>query len=253
LNVGVVTDDGIDIVGDARTHFEWASVTKLCTALAVHVAAEERSISLDDAAGPPGATVRHLLAHASGIDFDSDTVLAPPVTRRIYSNTGYELLAAHVARATGIAFADYLREAVLDPLALQSTELRGSPAAGLVGPLSDLVLVARELRTPTLVQPTYRAVAFPGLAGVLPGFGRQDPNDWGLGPEIRGSKSPHWTGTRNSPSTFGHFGASGSFLWVDPVAGIACASLSDRPFGEWAVSGWPRLADEVLERGRPPR
>jgi CubicO group peptidase (beta-lactamase class C family) len=251
LNVGVVTDDGTEVAGDADTALPWASVTKLCTALAVHVSVEEGSVSLDDPAGP--ATVRHLLAHASGIDFDSDAILAPPGTRRIYSNSGYELLAAHVARATGIPFGDYLREAVLDPLGCRDTALHGSPASGLVGPLRDLVLVARELRSPTLAQPVYRAVAFPGLAGVLPGFGRQDPNDWGLGPELRGSKSPHWTGTRNSPSTFGHFGASGSFLWVDPVAEIACASLSERAFGDWAVTAWPRLADEVLERGRPPR
>ena len=57
---------------------------------------------------------------------------------------------------------------------------------------------------------------FPGLVGVLPGFGRMDPNDWGLGFELRDAKSPHWTGARNSPRTFGHFGGSGTFLWVDP-------------------------------------
>ena len=64
------------------------------------------------------------------------------------------------------------------------------------------------------------SVAFPGLRGVLPGVGRFDPLDWGLGFEVRGSKSPHWTGTRNSPATFGHFGGTGTFLWVDPAAGL---------------------------------
>jgi CubicO group peptidase (beta-lactamase class C family) len=96
-----------------------------------------------------------------------------------------------------------------------------------------------------------RTVAFAGLAGVLPGFGRQDPNDWAVGPEIRGTKSPHWTGHDNSPRTFGHFGGAGGFLWVDPDAGIACASLSDREFGPWAAEAWPQLADRVLaEHGR---
>jgi CubicO group peptidase (beta-lactamase class C family) len=48
-----------------------------------------------------------------------------------------------------------------------------------------------------------------------------DPNDWGLGFELRDTKEPHWTGTRNSPRTYGHFGGSGSFLWLDPEPGDA--------------------------------
>ena len=95
------------------------------------------------------------------------------------------------------------------------------------------------------------AVAFPGLRGVLPGFGLPDPCDWGLGFELRDRKSPHWTGARNSPATFGHFGRSGTFLWVDPVAGLALACLTDRPFGAWAGEAWPALSDAVLA-ARPP-
>jgi CubicO group peptidase (beta-lactamase class C family) len=81
----------------------------------------------------------------------------------------------------------------------------------------------------------------------VPGFGRQTPNDWGLGLELRDAKRPHWTGTRNSPRTYGHFGRSGTFLWVDPVANIALACLSDREFGDWAKEAWPRLSDAVVE------
>jgi CubicO group peptidase (beta-lactamase class C family) len=88
---------------------------------------------------------------------------------------------------------------------------------------------------------------------VLPGFGRQNPNDWGLGCEIRDHKRPHWTAAGNSPRTFGHFGQSGSFLWVDPDAGIGCASLADRPFGEWASGLWPRLSERVLAAYAPGR
>ena len=90
------------------------------------------------------------------------------------------------------------------------------------------------------------AVAFPGLVGVLPGFGRMEPNDWGLGFELRDAKEPHWTGTRNSPRTFGHFGRTGTFLWVDPDAGLALACLTDLTFGEWARETWPRVSDAVL-------
>ena len=249
-SVGVVSDEGVHVEGDPTVPLPWASLTKPCTALAVLIAVEEGSISLDDEAGPEGSTVRHLLAHASGYDFDTRHVIAPPATRRIYSNTGYEVVAEVLTASTGVAFDEYLREAVLDPLGMRSTVLAGTAAAGLVGPLDDLLLVARELRTPTLVAPRtaelMRSVAFPGLGGVLPGFGRQDPNDWALGPELRDHKSPHWTGDRNSPRTFGHFGGAGGFLWIDPDAGVACASLSDREFGPWAAAEWPRLSDRLL-------
>jgi CubicO group peptidase (beta-lactamase class C family) len=110
--------------------------------------------------------------------------------------------------------------------------------------------LAVELASPSLVNEDLLAeatqVAFPGLMGVLPGFGRQANCDWGLGFEIRDSKAPHWTGSRNSPLTFGHFGRSGSFLWVDPEAGLACVGLADRDFDEWAKQAWPRLADDLL-------
>lgn len=89
-------------------------------------------------------------------------------------------------------------------------------------------------------------VQFPGVNGVLPGFGVQRPNDWGLGFEIRDGKSPHWTGSANSPATFGHFGQSGTFLWVDPVADLALVALTDRDFGDWTYALWPAISDGVL-------
>ncbi|HEY2428919.1 MAG TPA: serine hydrolase domain-containing protein, partial [Acidimicrobiales bacterium] len=207
-------------------------------------------LDLDTPAGPPAATVRHLLAHASGLDFDTAEVRAAPGRRRIYSNTGYEVLAAAVARAVGRPFEVWLDERVLAPLGMTATVMDGSPAAGLVGPLADLVGLAEELQRPWLVSTAaaeaMRSVAFPHLAGVLPGLGYHPLNDWGLGPEIRSHKSPHWTGTTNSPATYGHFGAAGGFLWVDPVAGVACACLTGTPFGPWAREAWPALADAVL-------
>jgi CubicO group peptidase (beta-lactamase class C family) len=155
-----------------------------------------------------------------------------------------------VAERAEMEFEEYLRAAVLDPLGLGATRLEGSPAAGLRGSLDDLLAFARELLDPRLVAPETLAeatsVAFPGLAGVIPELGRFEPNDWGLGFELRNSKAPHWTGTRNSERTFGHFGGSGSFLWVDPEVGAACASLSDLDFGDWAKEAWPRLSDAVL-------
>ena len=240
----------LDVRGDTTLRSGWASVTKLVTALGVLVAVEEEAIHLDEPAGPPGSTVRHLLAHASGLDFEEDRVHCPPGRRRIYSNRGFEVLGALVGERTAMPFATYLDEAVLSPLGMAHSRLEGTAAAGVAGPLDDLVRLAREFLDATVVSPsTLRAattVAFPGLTGVLPGFGRQDPLDWGLGFEVRGAKSPHWTGGANSPATFGHFGQSGSFLWVDPEAGMACAVLSGRDFGPWAKEAWPALSDAVL-------
>jgi CubicO group peptidase (beta-lactamase class C family) len=229
----------------------WASVTKLVTALAALVALEEGTVSLEQPAGPSGSTLRHLLSHASGLAPDSDAVLAAPGRRRIYSNRGIELSAACVEEGAGIPFADYARSGVLEPLSLTGTTLAGSPASGGRGPLVDLLALGRELLAPTLVSPgtldEATTVAFPNLDGVLPGFGRQSPNDWGLGFELRDGKHPHWTGNRNSAATFGHFGLSGAFLWVDPRAGIACACVADADFGPWAAEAWPTLSDAVLD------
>ncbi|KAA2258142.1 beta-lactamase family protein [Solihabitans fulvus] len=250
--VAVVAADGriLGRHGDQDRRFPLASVTKPLTAYAVLVAVEEGAVELDQPAGPDGSTLRHLLAHASGLAFDQRAVQAAPGTRRIYSNTGFEVLAEFVRDATGIPFDRYLAEAVFEPLGMASSTLPGSPAAGGESTCADLARFAAELQAPKLVSAELlgeaTTVAFPGLNGVLPGYGSQRPNDWGLGFELRDHKSPHWTGALNSPSTFGHFGQSGTFLWVDPAAGVACVALADRPFGEWAIAAWPPFSDAVL-------
>jgi CubicO group peptidase (beta-lactamase class C family) len=247
---GVVGREGtVARYGEDAYRFRWASVTKPATALAALVALEEGIVDLDEAAGPPGATVRHLLAHASGLPLNGGPPIAPPGRRRIYSNQGFEVLAELVGERAETPFGDYLRAAVLEPLGTAAT-LEGSPAWGLVGSLDEALSLAFELLVPTLVAAETLAeatdVVFPGLAGVLPGFGRYEPNDWGLGFELRDGKRPHWTGERNSARTFGHFGAAGTFLWVDPEPGVACVCLTDREFGDWAKHAWPHLSDAVL-------
>ncbi|HJS70120.1 MAG TPA: serine hydrolase, partial [Gaiellaceae bacterium] len=87
---------------------------------------------------------------------------------------------------------------------------------------------------------------FPGLAGVLPDWGRFEPLDWGLGVQLATSP-PTWMGARVSRRAFGHFGGSGTFLWVDPELGLACGALADRDFGDWAKTAWPALSDAVVE------
>jgi CubicO group peptidase (beta-lactamase class C family) len=237
--------------GDIDRAFRWASITKLATALAVLSAVDEELIDLDEAAGPPDSTVRHLLAHASGLPFEGGSQIAAPGTRRIYSNAGFDALGDLLARRSDQAFDTVLTERVLAPLGMAGTRLEGRPSEGLHGPLGDLAAIARESLRPTIVSHgslnLATSIAFPGLKGLLPGVGTFDPLDWGLGFEIRDGKDPHWTGTRNSPRTFGHFGAAGTFLWVDPALDRALICLTDREFGTWALEAWPALSDIVIE------
>jgi CubicO group peptidase (beta-lactamase class C family) len=227
--------------------------------------------------GPPGVPPLEL------------ELAAQPATRRIYSNEGYVLLGALLDAATGMSYRDYVREAVFEPLGMDARlglderdaartatvrepglyrpgvalfnsrrwRERASPAGGAFATLAAYAEVVRLLLargTPLLHEDTWqelRSVQFPGLAGGVESFMTWERADWGLGPELRDAKTPHWTGMRNSPATFGHFGLSGTFLWVDPEAGIALACLTDLEFGDWAKEAWPRLSDDVLaEAGR---
>jgi CubicO group peptidase (beta-lactamase class C family) len=250
--VAVVGADGavLATAGPMAREFRLASVTKLLTAYATLIAVEEGAVEWDQPAGPPGSTVRHLVAHTSGLAFDEHKAMAQPGKRRLYSNAGFEVLADTVHEASGIPFAEYLTEAVLEPLGMTSSRLAGTAGAGAVSTCDDLARFAAELQAPTLVSPTTldeaTTVAFPGLAGVLPGYGYQKENDWGLGFELRDHKSPHWTGKQSSPRTFGHFGQSGTFLWVDPQVRVAAVALTDRDFGQWAIDAWPAFTDAVL-------
>ena len=251
----VVTDGASTLLeaGDVLGVLPFASVTKLIVAWSALVAVDRGLTSLDAPAGPPGATVRHLLSHASGVAFDSDTVLAPPGTRRIYSNRGFEILGAHLQDVTATPLEQWVEVTVLEPLGMASVMVPASPAWSGTGSAADLALLARELAAPTLVSAVLahqaRRPVWPRLDGVLPGYGRQSPNEFGLGAEVRGHKSPHWTGRRSSPETFGHFGQAGSFLWVDPVAGRQAVFLGERPFGRVHREVWPVLNDQVLALG----
>jgi CubicO group peptidase (beta-lactamase class C family) len=185
--------------GDTSTVFRLASVTKPLTAYTALIAIEEGVVELDTPAGPEGSTIRHLLAHTSGLAFDEHKAMAAPGNRRLYSNAGFEQLADALTEHSGIPFADYQAEALFEPLGMTSTRLTGSPASGAESTVDDLAAFAAELQVPKLTAPETVAeatsVVFPGLSGVLPGFGHQKPNDWGLGFEIRDHKSPHWTGS----------------------------------------------------------
>ena len=247
---GIVDRDGqASTYGDATRTVRLASVSKPVAALATLVAAEEGVVDLDEPAGPPGSTVRHLLAHTSGLPFEGTVPIAQPGRRRIYSNEAFRVLADHLAGRAEMPFSEYVRAAVCSPLGI-GLDPTGDPGSGMQGSLEDVLAVGRELLAPRLVADETRdemvSVQFPGLPGVLPDYGRFDPLDWGLGVQLN-TRPASWMGTRTSPRAYGHFGGSGTFLWVDPDAGVVCAALTTREFGEWAKAAWPRLSDAVLE------
>jgi CubicO group peptidase (beta-lactamase class C family) len=243
----------VDTVGDLDRSFRLASIAKPITAWACLVAVEEGTVALDTPIGQAGCTMEHLLSHAGGYGFDGPDPVSRPERTRVYSNTGIELAAEAVAEASGLPFERYLDEAVLVPLGMSATELRGSPAHALWSTASDLVAFLGEVRCPTVITNGTRDDAirphFPMLGGIVPGVGRFERSPWGLGFEIRGDKSPHWTGATNSPATFGHFGGAGTMTWTDPAVDVAVVALTDRPFDEWAPTAlrrWPELSDAVI-------
>lgn len=235
-------DELLGACGDRARVSCIASISKVIAALAVLVAVEEGTVDLETEIGPTHTSVRRHLAHATG-------------NRRVYDNANTEIVAAHLAERAGMPFDQYQRDAVLVPLGMTATELRGSPAADVWSSVDDLTLLARELLRPWLIDPATlaeaTAVQFPEMRGVVPGFGSHDPNPWGLGVEIRGHKDPHWTGPRHPPSTFGHFGATGTYLWVDPTVGLAAVAVSGTDFGEWAVQAWPATNAALLDTYGP--
>lgn len=246
--------------GPIDRSFRLASISKTITAWAVLIAVEEGIIGLDTVVAPDvnGASLRHLLAHAGGYGFDGPDPVAPIEQKRIYSNTGIEVAADAVARASDMAFGEYLRLGVLDPLAMSATELRGSPAHAMWSTVEDVAAFMSEVMAPTLVSAGMGAAAvrphFASLGGIVPGVGRFETCPWGMGFEVRGDKSPHWTGNHNSTATFGHYGGAGTLMWIDPdcVPGhsVGLVALTDRPFTEWSVQAlrvWPELSDAVVD------
>ena len=72
--------------------------------------------------------------------------MSPPERRRIYSNTGIEMVADAVAAAAGMPFADYVGEAVFVPLGMDSCELRGLGGACRHGrPSGDVIALPRRV------------------------------------------------------------------------------------------------------------
>jgi CubicO group peptidase (beta-lactamase class C family) len=67
----------------------------------------------------------------------------------------------------------------------------------------------------------------------------------------QGGEPSDYMGREPHPSTFGHYGASGSVAWADPEADLAVVLLTNRAWQSW----WPvqegrvaRLANTIVSR-----
>ena len=144
-----------------NTVFQLASVSKPITAIAVMRLVEAGRLSLDDTAlewlpGLPASwsaiTVRHLLAHRSGVpDYIANVPVAQiprldgltnagllqrfaqdarldfvPGSAPAYSSSNYVLLAEIIARSARQPYADHLRTTIFEPLGMRSTFVAGA-------------------------------------------------------------------------------------------------------------------------------
>ena len=209
---------------------------------------EEGALDLDEPqARPAQASATCLPTHPIAVR--GRAPIAPPGRRRIYSNRGFQVLGEHLAARAEMAFADYVRAAVCEPLEL-SLDPSGHPGAGMRASLDDVLALGasslhRRSSRPRLT-PRWSASSSRGSTACFPTSAASPRSTGGSASSSRARRTPRWSGTLTSPQTFGHFGGSGTFLWVDPVAGVACAALATREFGEWAKVAWPALSDAVL-------
>jgi CubicO group peptidase (beta-lactamase class C family) len=201
-----------------------------------------------------------------------------------YSNVGYGLLAIAVERVTGRPFAAALSEQVLGPLGIEgylgvealprqaarTTDVRGRAAGteiepfnspfwrGLAMPWVGLVTTAEgALRllgafAGDFLRPDTRARATSdqtgGLAGGFGGPLMWDPSPWGLGPDLRGQKRPHWAPASASPGSYGHAGASGCLAWHDPARDLSWVLIGTRTAdGGWLLRQGAAIGAALLE------
>lgn len=207
-----------------------------------------------EAAGGVGEQGQEPMGVSFGIAHPEQRVIQP-YTKRIYSNYGIEMAGMIAERATGKPWVDWVRETVVDPLGMTGTKLGDSPAYGGHGTVVDLAKLAAELLSPRggvlgfsdADLDGFCAPQHPGLRGVLPGYGSQKDNLWAVGVELHGVKSPHYLPANFPSEVIGHFGQSGSLIWVDRGAGVAGVFLGDRPFGAQHKAIWPALNAEIRE------
>jgi CubicO group peptidase (beta-lactamase class C family) len=203
-----------------------------------------------------------------------------------YSNVGFGLLAVLAERLTRHSFRSILAARVLGPLGIEGylgseparrpmlvDDVRGEwvgtpyepfttafwrslalPWGGLVITVDGAIRLVRAFRTGhgSIVSDRLLREAVTNQTGDLAGgfaapliWGR---GYWGLGPDLRDHKNPHWAPASSSPETYGHSGASGALAYLDPSLDLAWAILGTRTADNgWLVRWGPRLGAAIIE------
>jgi CubicO group peptidase (beta-lactamase class C family) len=191
-----------------------------------------------------------------------------PGSHFLYSDFGIGLAGRVATIVSGMSFPDLVRTLVLEPGGLRETYLPpapadyprvahvvgspaygtesamynspyalalGHPAFGAVASVRDLLRLglrfARGNKRAILSDATIRAMTSDqsgGAIGNLMDPGPNGPRPWGLGFAIHGNVPTLGLGDLTTPSAFGHPGATGCTLVVDPVFEIALAFVSNR-------------------------
>lgn len=243
MNAGAV--ERVAEVGDVSSVRSWASVSKMAVAMAFGIEMDWGLHAYTEMVGPRGANFANLLSHSSGLGLEEGDPVAPVATRRIYSNYGVDLAVHGIVGENPPA--EWLNDRVFEPLGMTTTALTGRPAGGVIGSTDDMATLALAwLRADALATATRDRMIrpyLPDLAGVVPGFGRFNPCPWGMGPEVRGDKH-HWMGDW-PPTSFGHFGMTGTLMLLNVDEGIGVVATTTEDFGPWAVQLWPAWTSEV--------
>lgn len=289
------------------TVFCLASVTKTFTALAIAQLVEQGRMGFHDPIGAhlgdfpaeiaDTVTVHHLLTHTSGVgrpavgsgpptglewnSFEEvmDGTLAvirqtprqfAPGTRYTYSNDGYFVLAAIVARLAGESYFDYVRTHVFAAAGMSHTDFYsrpevladdriarpyltqpggtrvdfatspfapftiGGPAGGAYATASDLLAFARALRSGRLLTPAFTALITSGKVALLPSQPPSQTDFYGYG---------YRDAIVNGKRVFGHSGSGpGMATRLDVYPDLDWVSI--------VLSNYDTTIDPIVERAR---
>lgn len=201
-----------------------------------------------------------------------------------YSNLGYGILGVLLERVTQRSCADALVDLVIQPLGIRAW--LGDNPNETYAVIGDVRGRHRGTDLETYNSSFWRSLALPwgglctdahGALSLVQAFGSQsdmlsparrtdatsdyshqlaggfmkplmwEHSPWGLGPELRGTKYPHWVSSTYPQDSFGHSGASGMLAWYDPHSMFGFALLGARA----ADGGWLlRHAPEITRRMR---
>ena len=198
-------------------------------------------------------------------------LLFRPGTRVSYQSMGILLAGAVVERISGQSLPAFLAASVFGPLKLSATSL------GLGGrKISDTALCQVDVASDWDWNSTYwRNLGVPwggahatvrDLAGFIEQFVATENRPWAAATRLAMRSvqteglnqawglgwlvEPRAFGQTCARGTFGHFGATGTVVWHDPVAHLTCALLTTRPAADSRAGLLGPVSDLVAQSVR---